>query len=192
MIERDASSNLTLAATELSARAHYAVVSLLLLAEPSASALEWSLANLSDTIYRFDLGATLVGAATMRWRDDPSELVELAVGVEHQGHGVGRRIVEWLVAEGRRRGRRAIEVGTSSTSVGNIVFYQKCGFRPSAVRRDYFWYYRGEKRENGIPIRDMLVFRYDLVPEPQRDRAQPSGAGRCLDVVSGASPTPPT
>ena len=170
MIEHDASANYTLAPTELSTHDHHAVVPLLLLAEPSASALEWSLANLSDTVYRFDLGATLVGAATMRWRDDPSELVELAVGVAHQGHGVGRRIVEWLVGEGRRLGRRAIEVGTSSTSLGNIAFYQKCGFRPSAVRRDYFWYYRGEKRENGIPIRDMLVFRYDLVPEPQRDR----------------------
>ena len=159
-----------LVGTEVSARDHHLVAPLLLLAEPSASALEWSLTNLSDTVYRFDLGATLVGAATMRWRDDPSELVELAVDAAQQGTGVGRRIVEWLVAEGRRRGRSAIEVGTSSTSLGNIAFYQKCGFRPSAVRRDYFWYYRGEKRENGIPIRDMLVFRYDLVPEPQRDR----------------------
>ena len=159
-----------LTATQLPPGRYDPVVPLLLLAEPSASALEWSLGNLSDTVYRFDLGATLVGAATMRWRDDPSELVELAVGEAHQGFGVGRRIIEWLVGEGHRRGRRAIEVGTASTSLGNIAFYQKCGFRPSAVRRDYFWYYRGEKRENGIPVRDMLVFRYDLVPEPQRDR----------------------
>jgi GNAT superfamily N-acetyltransferase len=164
MIEPD------ITATQLGPGEYAPVVPLLLLAEPSASALEWSFANLSDTVYRFDLGGTLVGAATMRWRDDPSELVELAVDVRQQGHGVGRRIIEWLVAEGQRRGRRAIEVGTSSTSLGNIAFYQKCGFRPSAVRRDYFWYYRGEKLENGIPIRDMLVFRYDLLPEPQRDR----------------------
>ena len=170
MIEHHSDADVALYPTELSSHDHPAVLPLLLLAEPSASALEWSLENLSDTVYRFDLDATLVGAATMRWRDDPSELVELAVGVAHQGHGIGRRIVEWLVAEGQRRGRRAIEVGTSSTSLDNIAFYQKCGFRPSAVRRDYFWYYRGEKRENGIPIRDMLVFRYDLVPEPQRDR----------------------
>jgi GNAT superfamily N-acetyltransferase len=161
---------LALDATELAAPDRGPVVPLLLLAEPSASALEWSFGSLSDTVYRFDFGGTLVGAATLRWRDDPSELVELAVDEAHQGRGIGRRIVDWLVAEGRRRGRRAIEVGTSSTSLGNIAFYQKCGFRPSAVRRDYFWYYRGEKRENGIPIRDMLVFRYDLVPEPQRVR----------------------
>ena len=170
MIDHDTGAELTLDASELAAPDYDVVVPLLLLAEPSTSALEWSLANLSDTVYRFDLGVTLVGAATMRWRDDPCELVELAVDVRHQGRRIGRRIVEWLVDEGRRRGRRAIEVGTSSTSLDNIAFYQKCGFRPSAVRRDYFWYYRGEKRENGIPIRDMLVFRYDLVPEAQRDR----------------------
>ena len=163
-----------LAATELSAAERGVVVPLLLLAEPSASALDWSFDNLSDTVYRFDLGATLAGAATMRWRDDPSELVELAVDAAQQGRGIGRRIVDWLVAEGRRRGRRAIEVGTSSTSLENIAFYQKCGFRPSAVRRDYFWYYRGEKRENGIPIRDMIVFRYDLEPEPPRIRRERS------------------
>ena len=170
MTEPVTGAGLALSATELAPDDLHAIISILLLAEPSTSALEWSIANLSDTVYRFDLGATLVGAATMRWRDDPSELVELAVDPAHQGSGVGKRIVDWLVGEGRRRGRRAIEVGTSSTSLGNIAFYQKCGFRPSAVRRDYFWYYRGEKRENGIPVRDMLVFRYDLVPEPQRDR----------------------
>ena len=134
MTDPESSVALALDATELAAPDRGRVVPLLLLAEPSASALEWSFSNLSDTVYRFDLAGTLVGAATMRWRDDPSELVELAVDEAHQGHGIGRRIVDWLVAEGRRRGRRAIEVGTSSTSLGNIAFYQKCGFRPSAVR----------------------------------------------------------
>ena len=166
---------ISLTGTELSPGDRSVVVPLLLLAEPSASALEWSLDHLSDTAYRFDLGSTLVGAATMRWRDDPSELVELAVSAAHQGSGVGRGIIEWLVAEARRRGRRAIEVGTSSTSLGNVAFYQKCGFRPSAVRRDYFWYYRGQRFENGIPVRDMFVFRYDVEPEPTRRRGRRGG-----------------
>ena len=30
------------------------------------------------------------------------------------------------------------------------------------VRKDYFRYYREPVYENGIQIRDMLVFRYDL------------------------------
>ena len=155
-----------LVASEVGPHERHAVILLLRLAEPSETALDWSLDHLSDTVYRFDRGDALVGAATMRWRDEPSELVELAVAAEHQGAGNGKQIIGWLVAEARRRGRHAIEVGTSSASLDNIAFYQKCGFRPSAIRRDYFWYHRQVLMEHGIPVRDMIVFRYDLDPEP--------------------------
>jgi hypothetical protein len=44
----------------------------------------------------------------------------------------------------------------------NIAFYQKIGFRMDHVRKDYFRYYREPHYENGIQIRDMLVFRFEL------------------------------
>ena len=142
--------------------AHDALVPLLLLAEPSPSALRWSLANLSDTVYRVDAGGEPVAAATLRWDDEPAELVELGVDPRAQGQGVGRWVVAWLVAEARRRGRRALEVGTRNASIGNIAFYQKCGFRMARVRPDYFWYYDAPQVEHGIVVRDLLVFRYEL------------------------------
>lgn len=154
------------------------MVPLLLLAEPSHSALQWSLEHLSDTVYRFDLDGELVGAATMRWGDEPAELVELAVARERQGAGIGRDIVAWLLGEARRRGTRAIEVGTASASLGNIAFYQRCGFRPSAVRRDYFWYHREPLVEHGIPVRDMIVFRFDLEVDPGARPARPRRSAR--------------
>lgn len=138
---------------------------LLLLAEPSESALRWSLRNLSDTAYRMDVGGELAGAATMRWRRDPCEMVELAIAPERQGGGLGREFVAWLVAEARRRGKTEIIVGTSSTSAANLIFYQKCGFRVDHVRQDYFWYYDEPLYENGLPVRDMIVFRRDLAAE---------------------------
>ncbi|HEX5733990.1 MAG TPA: GNAT family N-acetyltransferase [Blastocatellia bacterium] len=139
-----------------------ALFPLLLLAEPSESALRWSLGNLSDTVYRAEQAGQLVGAATMRWGSEPCEIVELAVVEDRQGQGVGRQIVENLVVEARRRGKQKIVVGTGNSSIGNIVFYQKCGFRIDHVRRDYFWYHREREMENGIWTRDMLVFSYDL------------------------------
>lgn len=135
---------------------------LLLLAEPSASALRWGLKNLSDTVYRMDTDGRLAGAATMRWRRDPCEMLELAILRERQGKGLGKRFVAWLVAEAGRRGKPEIIVGTSTTSAANIIFYQKCGFRPDHVRQDYFWYYDKPVYENGLVVRDMLVFRLDL------------------------------
>jgi GNAT superfamily N-acetyltransferase len=139
-----------------------ALIPILLQAEGSEGALRWSLAKLSDVIYRAELGGQLVGAATMQWRDDPCELIELAIAPERHGQGLGRQLVAWLLEEARRRGKRQLLVGTANASIGNIAFYQKCGFRMDHIRKDYFWYYREPHYENSIQIRDMLVFQYDL------------------------------
>lgn len=139
-----------------------ALIPLLLLAEPSERGLRWGLAHLVDTVYRMDDGDQLIGVATMRWRDDPCELQELAIAEDRQGQGLGTQLVAWLTKEARRRGKRQMLVGTANASIGNIAFYQKCGFRMDHVRQDYFRYYREPIYENGIQIRDMLVFRFDL------------------------------
>jgi ribosomal protein S18 acetylase RimI-like enzyme len=139
-----------------------ALFPLLLLAEPAESALRWSLANLSDTAYGLEDGGAIVGAATVRWIKEPCEIVELAISPERQGRGLGKYFVAWLVAEARRRGKKEIFVGTANSSIGNIAFYQKCGFRMESVRKDYFWYLKEPAFENGIQVRDMLVFRQEI------------------------------
>ena len=139
-----------------------AIFPILLLAESSEGALNWSLGNLSDTVYRAEDEGRVVGAATMRWNSEPCEIVELAVAEHLHRQGVGRKIVESLLAEARRRGKQRMLVGTGNSSIGNIVFYQKCGFRMDHIRRDYFWYHREPEIENGILLRDMIVFSYDL------------------------------
>ena len=139
------------------------LIPILLQAEESESALRWSLAHLVDTVYRMDDGTEPVGAATVRWRDEPCEIMELAIARERQGQGLGRQLVRWLIGEARRRKKRRLIVGTANSSISNIAFYQRCGLRMDHVRRDYFRYYRRPIYENGIRIRDMLVFSYDLV-----------------------------
>ncbi|MGZ8378613.1 MAG: GNAT family N-acetyltransferase [Gemmatirosa sp.] len=151
---------------------HEAVIPLLLLAEPSERALRWSLEHLSDVVYRADRDGALVGAATMRWRDEPSELVELAVAEAWQKRGVGRALIACMLDEARRRGKSAMIVGTANSSIGNIAFYQRCGFRMDHVRPDYFWYDASGRMEDGIPTRDLLVFRYALAEEPPGRRVR--------------------
>ena len=147
------------------------LVPLLLRAEPSERALRWSLAHLSDAVYRLDVDglppsgapdAGPAGAVTMRWEGDPCEIVELAVAETRQGQGLGRRFLDWIAAEARRRGKRVVEVGTANASLGNIAFYQRCGFRMHHVRRDYFSYHRAPVFEHGIEVRDLLVFQRDV------------------------------
>ena len=138
------------------------VIPILLLAEPSERSLRWSLDHLSDAVYAMLRDGRPVAAATVRWEGDPCEIVELGVAESEQGQGLGKRFVAWLVDEARRRGKRAIEVGTPNASLDNIAFYQKCGFRMHHVRQDYFWYDRRPRFEHGIRVQDLLVFRYVL------------------------------
>jgi ribosomal protein S18 acetylase RimI-like enzyme len=142
------------------------LVPLLLLAEESEPALRWSLANLVDMVYRMEADGQLVGAVTVRWRDEPCEIMELAILSDYQGQGLGKHLVAFLIAEARSRDKRQMLVGTANSSISNIAFYQKCGFRMDHVRQNYFRYYRKPVFENGIQIRDMLVFRYDLTDNP--------------------------
>lgn len=135
---------------------------ILALAEPSERALRWSLRTLSDTAYRMQIGGESVGAVSVRWEDEPAEIVELAIVKGWQGHGLGRRFIDWLIAEAARRHKRALVVGTRNASIGNIAFYQRCGFRMDRVRHDYFTYYPAPVYENGIEVRDLLMFRYEL------------------------------
>ncbi len=148
--------------TEVGRKQWRKLLPLLLLAEPSENALRWGLRYMSDTAYRMEEAGELVGAVTMQWKREPCEIMELAVAPSRQGHGLGRVLVEWLVEEARRRGKSELLVGTPSTSAGNIIFYQKCGFRVYDVRQDYFWYYDEPIYEHGLPVRDMIVFRHDL------------------------------
>ena len=139
-----------------------ALIPLLLLAEESERALCWGLANLVDNVYYMKDDGQVVGAATMRWGGTEAEIQELAIAPGRQGEGLGRKFVEFLIAESERHGAQRVLVGTANASIGNIAFYQKCGFRMDHVRQNYFRYYRKPVYENGIQIHDMLVFRYDI------------------------------
>ena len=153
---------MTISVHEVDPQQYEQLFPLLLLAEPSLSALQWSLANLSDTVYAVREDDDLIAAATMRWQGEPAEIVELAVASDHQRMGFGRQIIEWLIAEAIRRGKQQMIVGTANSSIDNIIFYQRCGFRMDHVRKDYFWYYRDPVVESGLRVRDMLVFRYEI------------------------------
>jgi GNAT superfamily N-acetyltransferase len=138
------------------------LIPILLQAEESERALRWGLANLVDAVYRMDQDDQLIAAANLQWRGEPAEIIELAVHPAYHGRGYGRLMLEWIVAEAIRRKKQILLVGTANSSIGNIAFYQKCGFRMDHVRRDYFSYYRKPIYEHGIRIRDLLMFSYPL------------------------------
>jgi len=115
------------------------------------------------TSYASWLDGQLAGAAVVHWEEDePSEIIYIAVASVLRGHGYGKQIIRALQEELRKRGGRSLLVGTANSSLENIAFYQKCGFRMFEIRRDYFAYIQPPLLEHGILLRDMLVLRYDL------------------------------
>jgi ribosomal protein S18 acetylase RimI-like enzyme len=102
--------------------------------------------------------------------DQPNSAVELkavAVVESLHGRGVGTRMLRAGLDALRSRGVRRVVVGTSSSGIGQLAYYQKAGFRPVWIERDYFGPDRGYRPgivENGIPLRDMVWMDQDISP----------------------------
>jgi ribosomal protein S18 acetylase RimI-like enzyme len=112
------------------------------------------------TAYAAYVGEQLVGAVVMRWDEDAGEIEYIAVDSACRGRGYGKAMVAQILMLARRRGVHTVLVGTANSSLENIAFYQKCGFRMDHVCRDYFAYVQPPVIQNGIVMRDMLVLRY--------------------------------
>jgi ribosomal protein S18 acetylase RimI-like enzyme len=141
---------------------HRLCIQLLHSADEDDNRIREALTDSANTAYiGFDVPSS-VGAAVMRWQGDEAEIVYIAVAEDTRGIGYGKQIINALIKVARARKVRSVLVGTANSSLDNIAFYQKCGFRIDHVRRDYFSYFSKPVMDNGILIRDMLVFRMEL------------------------------
>ena len=94
--------------------------------------------------------------------DATVELTLVAIAEAHQGAGHGRTLVaQTLDALRDDPNLRRVVVGTSNAGIGQIAFYQKCGFRLLRIERDHFDAargYDGTETEHGIVHRDLVWF----------------------------------
>jgi ribosomal protein S18 acetylase RimI-like enzyme len=124
-----------------------------------------ALADNANTAYAAYSGNECVGAAVMHWQTDESEILYIAVREQDRGKGYGKALIAELLKLAREQSTQAVVVGTANSSLDNISFYQKCGFRMDSIRKDYFSYFARPVYENGILIQDMLMLRYELTDE---------------------------
>lgn len=91
------------------------------------------------------------------------EIKNVAVKEEVQGRGYGKNLVQHALTFCKQQGYQKIVVGTGNSSISNLAFYQKVGFRFLSVVRDYFTdNYDEPIFEHGIQCRDMLMLEFDL------------------------------
>lgn len=89
------------------------------------------------------------------------ELKNFALAPEWRGRGIGKAVLQKAFAIYKNDMKQMI-VGTANSSLENIAFYQKAGFRMSEIRRGFFEKYSTPIIENGIQALDMVVFEKKL------------------------------
>lgn len=95
--------------------------------------------------------------------DTTVEIKNLAVAESFRGQGYGRQLLQHALAEALRRDFAFVEIGTGNSSLNQLAFYQKCGFRMQAIDPDFFRRnYPEPIFENGIECRDMIRLRYTI------------------------------
>ena len=150
------------------------MIAILITVEPGMAREAWvSLLELADEPERLrtylnagvlygvvdeESGKPLAAVLVVGVDEHSAELRAVAVAGDEQGRGLGSWIVSEVCDRARRAGRRVV-VGTASSGVRQLGFYQRIGFRLTHVERDFFTPERGYPAglaENGIPTRDMV------------------------------------
>ncbi len=118
-------------------------------------------------------------AVTILWAD-LAEIRSLAVDEEHIGRGIGRRLIEWSIDEGRRLGIRRLMALTYEQA-----FFEKLGFDvvaketlPLKVWSDCV---RCPKRDKCDEI--AVVLTLHEVPENDQPAAAPTPRGVSIPVL---------
>lgn len=82
--------------------------------------------------------------------------MSIAIHPAHQKSGYGTTLLKWTIDFFRKSGASRMEVGTGTFGY-QLAFYQKHGFRVTAIDRDFFVnHYPAPLFEGGVQLLDML------------------------------------
>lgn len=111
----------------------------------------------------------VVGAALLVHDHDSMEVINLAVEPDWQGQSIGTALLERSIAHARENAARRLVIRTSSTSVRQLLLYQRVGFRLSTIDHGHFTrnYFR-PVIENGVRCIDRVTLAFPILREDER------------------------
>lgn len=128
---------------------------LLLLADPSEKSIESYIHN--GIVYIWEEKEKIGVYVLMNTKPKTMELMNLAISEKYHGKGYGKKLLNHCINTARELGAEVLEVGTGNSSISQLAFYQKAGFRITEIEFDFFINnYEEEIYENGIKCRDMI------------------------------------
>ena len=141
--------------------AEQAPMALLLEADPSESQVSKYLSN--GDIYTACAHGDTVGVCVLTHLSASRlELMNIAVAPHCQGNGIGRKLLQFVIAEARKSQAQELVLGTGTFGY-QLAFYQREGFRVVDIDKDFFLNnYDEPVMENGIQHKDMLRLQLTL------------------------------
>lgn len=138
----------------------FAPIPLLMLADPAIDRVQRYLQD--GIVFIGEEEDTIIAVAVLCIGDTEAELKNIAVIEEREGQGFGRQLLQHVIHHARAAGLQRIVVGTGNSSLRELAFYQRNGFRIEGVIRGFFDGYHPPIIENEIACRDMIRLGLDL------------------------------
>jgi uncharacterized glyoxalase superfamily protein PhnB/GNAT superfamily N-acetyltransferase len=140
-----------------------APMDLLLLADPSEDRINSYLPN-SRCFVASDDGVVVGACVVQPLGAGVYGLMSIAVDPAHQRSGHGTALLKWIIEFFREASADQIEVGTGAFGY-QLAFYQRHGFRVTAIDRDFFVKnYPKPVFDGGIQLFDMLRLTLKYAP----------------------------
>lgn len=135
---------------------------LLYLADPSKESINDYISR--GNLYIASIENEVVGAyVILKTRPLTAEIMNISVNEAYQKKGIGKVLIKHSISTSKNLNIKTLEVGTGNSSIYQLAFYQKCGFRIIGVDKDFFKKHYNEKIiENGIECIDMIRMSMDL------------------------------
>jgi len=136
------------------------MMSLLLMADPDEHEVKKYLKGSSILIAKDK--DELIGIVVLVTKNGEFELINIAVKENYQGKGIAKLLIMEVMDLAKTMGATELFIGTGNSSFPQLALYQKCGFRMSHIKTDFFASYPEPIYENGIQCLDMVVLRVKL------------------------------
>lgn len=135
--------------------------------EAQVQAFPWTRGNFEDSLKSgspacvLRQGSKLAGFCVLMLAPDVTHLLVIAVAVDMQRHGLGRRLVDWCQEQTVNSGLEGIVLEVRSSNENARRFYERLGFRQIGTRKGYYPAVKGRE--------DALVLRRDVAATAQSD-----------------------